>query len=178
MIDDFAMYYQSLSEKEKLEIGKIFNRDTGGKLSQYNSPTPVVVAMLQLKNEDGSIGLLGIRRAIEPRLGQLALPGGFFDEMEDAQIAAAREVMEETGFETSTYDYEVFGLPVNTNNNLLIFMKNKVLFDHSIIKSMKLNPEVSEFVVIDEQTKLGFPLHERACQKYFEKNGLQKKHKI
>lgn len=170
LIDEFIVNYQKLSEREKFELGKYFNLQTGGKLSPFNNPTPVVVALIQIEKNDGTIGLLGIRRAIEPRIGQLALPGGFIDQSEDSQAGAVREVLEETGINTQKEDYEIFGIPVETNNNLLIFMKNKYIFPNSLLNKLKLNSEVSEFVVIDERTKLAFPLHEKVCADFFKSN--------
>lgn len=58
----------------------------------YLNPTPVAVCLLPV---DG--GLLCVRRAIPPAVGQLALPGGYIDLAETWQGAAARELFEETG---------------------------------------------------------------------------------
>lgn len=62
----------------------------------YVNPVPVAVLLLPVDD-----GLLVIRRAIEPRKGQLALPGGFIDLGESWQAAAARELREETGHEAA-----------------------------------------------------------------------------
>src|SRR5205814_8192464 len=56
------------------------------------NPIPVAVCLLPV---DG--GLLVIRRAIPPKVGELALPGGYVDLSETWQQAAARELEEETG---------------------------------------------------------------------------------
>src|SRR5260370_1378354 len=57
---------------------------------------PKVVAVTALI-EDGGAWLL--RRGIEPRLGQWALPGGYVDFDEHPRAAAARECLEELGCE-------------------------------------------------------------------------------
>lgn len=59
---------------------------------------PKVVAVTALL-EDGGVWLL--RRGIEPRLGQWALPGGYVDYEEHPQAAAARECLEEIGCEVA-----------------------------------------------------------------------------
>ncbi|MCB9745931.1 MAG: NUDIX hydrolase [Alphaproteobacteria bacterium] len=56
----------------------------------YRNPTPTVDVVVEL---DGGVVLI---RRRNPPLGW-ALPGGFVDEGETVEAAAAREVMEETG---------------------------------------------------------------------------------
>jgi ADP-ribose pyrophosphatase YjhB (NUDIX family) len=55
------------------------------------------VVLQPVREDTGRMALLVIRRAIEPCLGQLALPGGFVDYDEDWREAARRELWEETG---------------------------------------------------------------------------------
>jgi len=59
---------------------------------------PKVVAVTALL-EGGGVWLL--RRGIEPRLGQWALPGGYVDYEEHPRTAAARECLEEIGCEVA-----------------------------------------------------------------------------
>lgn len=47
--------------------------------------------------KDGKV--LMIKRATNPDAGKYALPGGYLDKGESAELAAAREVREETGLE-------------------------------------------------------------------------------
>src|SRR5512134_771964 len=61
-------------------------------VESYLNPAPVAVMLVPV---DG--GLLTVRRAIPPRIGELALPGGFINLGETWQQAAARELLEETG---------------------------------------------------------------------------------
>lgn len=60
----------------------------------YHNPPPVVAS---LAVRDGKVLL--IRRAVEPALGQWALPGGFMEIGETPEEAALRELAEETGVE-------------------------------------------------------------------------------
>lgn len=62
----------------------------------WANPVPVSVVLLPVEHE-GRIGLLVVRRGIEPRSGYLAIVGGFVDTDEEWQAAGAREVREETG---------------------------------------------------------------------------------
>ena len=54
-------------------------------------------------NESGE--LLLTRRAIEPNLGMLDLPGGFVDPMETAEEAIRREIMEELNLRVTGISY-------------------------------------------------------------------------
>lgn len=58
----------------------------------FRNPIPVAVALVPVPG-----GLLTVQRAVEPRRGQFALPGGFVDFGESWQGGCAREVFEETG---------------------------------------------------------------------------------
>jgi mutator protein MutT len=69
---------------------------------QYYVNSSAAVAVL-LFNESGE--LLFTRRAIEPHLGMLDLPGGFIDPMETAELAAVREIQEELGIPIHSLRY-------------------------------------------------------------------------
>lgn len=163
---EFINHYQSLSSSEKMKLGGYFNSMTGGKLSAYNSPTLVAVALVQVETERG-VELLGIKRNIMPKIGELALPGGFVDHMEEPKSAAAREVLEETGLVTTAEDYTVFSdMKVTGSNNILVFMLNKNVYPESVMSSLTINSEVSEFALINCETPLAFPLHEESARAY------------
>jgi len=68
----------------------------------YYVNSSAAVAIL-LFNEKGE--LLLTRRAIEPHLGKLDLPGGFIDPMESAEQAAVREIQEELGIQIHSLKY-------------------------------------------------------------------------
>lgn len=65
-----------------------------------NSSAAVAVLLFNDKGE-----LLFTRRAIEPHLGKLDLPGGFIDPMETAEQAAIREIQEELGIRIHSLQY-------------------------------------------------------------------------
>jgi len=65
-----------------------------------NSSAAVAVLLFNEKGE-----LLFTRRAIEPHLGMLDLPGGFIDPMETAEQAAVREIQEELGIHIHSLQY-------------------------------------------------------------------------
>lgn len=67
----------------------------------FNNPITAVAALI-LDPEDR---LLLIRRAKEPALGLLAMPGGFVDAGESLEQAVRREIAEEIGLALTSVDY-------------------------------------------------------------------------
>ncbi|HZL09048.1 MAG TPA: NUDIX domain-containing protein [Prolixibacteraceae bacterium] len=65
-----------------------------------NSSAAVAVLLFNDKGE-----LLFTRRAVEPHLGRLDLPGGFIDPMETGEQAAIREIQEELGIQIHSLRY-------------------------------------------------------------------------
>jgi 8-oxo-dGTP diphosphatase len=64
----------------------------------YEYPRPGLTSDIALfRFKQGIFELLLIKRADYPYIGSWALPGGFVDEGETAELAAARELHEETG---------------------------------------------------------------------------------
>lgn len=61
----------------------------------WSNPIPVSVVLTPVKTKDG-VGLLVVRRAIQPQLGKLALVGGFLEDHETWQQGGAREIREES----------------------------------------------------------------------------------
>lgn len=170
IFDQFIGYFSQLSEKEQFHLQKIFQEKTGGKLSPYNNPTPVAVALLPVK-KNGELFLLGVRRGIEPFIGGLSLPGGFQDFMENCDEAVVREVFEETGLQTQPEDYRVYGTPLLAhNNNQLIFFEHTKTFDDSIMNQLVLNSEVLAFELIHQNSDICFPLHKLKINQFFSQN--------
>ena len=66
----------------------------------YDHPRPAVtVDIVLFKRAKRGAHVLLIKRMREPFKGQWALPGGFVDENESLEAAAARELREETGLD-------------------------------------------------------------------------------
>ena len=74
----------------------------------YPFPRPAVTVDVACFAADGDrVKILLIQRNHPPFAGHWALPGGFVDEMEGLEAAAARELREETGLEA--IEIELFG---------------------------------------------------------------------
>lgn len=179
LVSDFAQWFLSLSEAERFAAGKAFRAETGGTLSAWANPLPVPVALVPVLSEDGTrIGLLGVRRTVEPAKGQVALPGGFATLGEDAAMGAAREVLEETGLAIDPAEFtSMDGLPrLAHNGGWLCFLRcQKVLMHADVLAAQARlatagDGEASELVVIEPGMALGFPLHAEAAQRFFTEN--------
>lgn len=128
-------------------------------MSEYNNPTPVAVAVVAVIDGEQTLGFVGIRRKIEPRIGSLVFPGGYVNEMETAEIAAKREFEEETGISLEG-DFQVINTEITPRNEMLIFCKYRGTVHPERVVSVE-NGEVSEVVILARDDILGFPLHQK-----------------
>lgn len=127
----------------------------------YRNPLPVSVVLVPL----GS-GLLVVRRGIEPRKGQLALPGGFIEVGESWQQAGAREVREETGLVLSPEEIRDFRVLSAPDGTVLIFGLAEPR-EESALPELVPNPETESLEILRAPAPLAFPLHSQVVVEYF-----------
>src|SRR5215475_6086199 len=84
--------------------------------TSYINPLPVAVGLVPV---DG--GLLLIRRTVAPRIGELALPGGFINVGESWQQACVREIEEETGIRIPSEEVKLYDALSAPDGTVLIF---------------------------------------------------------
>lgn len=130
--------------------------------TSYRNPLPVAVVLLPV-----DAGILVVRRAIPPYLGELALPGGYINYGESWQEAGARELAEETGIvidPATIADFRVRSAPDST---LLVFglAPPQSLAD---LPPFVPNSEASERLLLTTPTALAFALHAEAVAAFFE----------
>jgi ADP-ribose pyrophosphatase YjhB (NUDIX family) len=127
----------------------------------YLNPLPVAVTVLPVDD-----GLLVIRRDVEPRRGELALPGGFIDMGESWQQAAVRELKEETGIVVDAGDIRLFDVLSAPDGTVLIFGLAPRI-SSAVLPPMTPTAETTEWLVIDRPQEMAFPLHTRIVAKHF-----------
>ena len=171
--------YQTLTEREKFGLAKVFQEATGGKLSPFNSPSPVSVGVVPVAGPNGEIGFLGVRRAIPPCVGEVALAGGFLGTSEDPVAGMVREVLEETGIAIDPSSVgEAAVVKMGHGNNMLMFFQSRDVLDYATLErasahlSEDTDGEASELVFITPQTALCFPLHQQAVNAAFVAYGV------
>lgn len=153
--------------------GEGFPEDTGwprtcarcGEIS-YLNPIPVTVVVLPVETPAGR-GVLTVRRAIEPGLGKLALPGGFIDAGETWQAAGAREVEEETGLKLDPAALSLLAVhstPAPANNVLIFALAAPQ--PAADLAAFRPNAEVSELAVLTAPQALAFPLHTQVLAEF------------
>lgn len=156
--------------------------------TQYKNPIPVAVAIIpvetELKYNIGGIECavkvmqaVYTRRNIEPKMGMLALPGGFVNELERLETGGKREVKEETGLIITEDEFQLFRSEITPNNRNLIFgitpSRNvEVLkeLEENWKNDEKIREETQGFVIGGLNiSDAAFPLHQKALGKYLDK---------
>lgn len=132
--------------------------------TSYLNPLPVAVMVLPVDD-----GLLVVRRAVEPRRGGLALPGGFIDLGESWQQAAVRELREETGVAVGAADVRLFDVLSAPDGTVLIFALGPRTAS-ALLPPMTPTAETTEWLLIDGPQELAFPLHTQVVAEYFGSN--------
>ena len=137
------------------------------KNTSYINPLPVAVTVLPVQIATG-IGVLCVRRTIEPRRGQLALPGGYIEMGESWQAACVRELHEETEIEIDAATITLFAAHSAPDGTVLIFGLAPVI-NQQQLAAFQETSEASERVILTEPIEIAFPLHSKVLRKFFEK---------
>jgi ADP-ribose pyrophosphatase YjhB (NUDIX family) len=130
----------------------------------YLNPTPVGVVLLPVED-----GILCVRRTIEPRKGELALPGGFLDVGETWQEGCARELREETGVVIRPDEVTLFAAHSVAREGVLLLFGVAAPRRSADLSAFIANEEASEMVVVPRPVELAFPLHTQVLKEYFDR---------
>lgn len=142
----------------------------------WANPIPVAVVLVPVRDGDRT-GLLVVRRAIPPGVGQLALVGGFVEEHESWQHGGAREVREETGVIVPAAGLEPmwYASTEPRPNRVLLFSVAPVV-ERSALPPFAADGEASERGLVFGPAGLddvfAFSLHAAAAKRYFEGRGV------
>jgi 8-oxo-dGTP diphosphatase len=136
----------------------------------FRNPIPVAVGLLPFVTIDNNFGLLLVKRAIKPYVGELCLPGGFVNWGESWQEAVSREIFEETSVITQPNEFllkDVHSTPDNAR--ILIFGYSRQVRSVKEIENFKPTNESSATLVGLHDTKLCFSLHQLVYNDWFDK---------
>ncbi len=140
--------------------------------TSFRNPLPVAVVLVPVilspRLKPQQTGILVIRRAIAPRVGELALPGGFINFGETWQEAGAREVLEETGVRIDSGEIREFGVRSGRDGTLIIFGTAQPRPADSL-PPFTTNDECSERLVLTAPVPMAFPTHEEMIEQYLRK---------
>lgn len=109
-------------------------------------------------HNDQRTGVLAVRRAIPPHLGEIALPGGYINYGETWQEAGAREVYEETGVTIDPAEIAEFRVRSAPDGTLIIFGLSNPR-GVSTLPPFISNDEASQRLVLFEPVPMAFSLH-------------------
>jgi 8-oxo-dGTP diphosphatase len=132
----------------------------------WRNPLPVGLVLVPVEmDDDGPLGLILVRRDIEPARGQLCVPGGFIEFGETWNEGAARELREETGLPAIADDVALFDVQ-STGAHILIFG----IVDPRPIGTLPepaAAHESSGWVIIRKPQVVAFPTHTVVIEKFF-----------
>jgi 8-oxo-dGTP diphosphatase len=133
----------------------------------WSNPLPVAVVLLPVGYPDRRIGLVAVRRDIEPFRGELALPGGFIETGESWREAAVRELVEETGLSARPDQVRLFDVHSSVQGrSLLVFGILPVRSAEDLPPSAPTE-EATEWLVLTAAQPLAFPTHTEAMADFF-----------
>ena len=138
----------------------------------YFNPTPVVVAIVPVRAINPTsglleVGLLTIERGIEPRLGHLALPGGYL-EYEDWRCGVLRELFEETNIRIDDISCVTLqgARSIDENRKIALFGSVPPV-EQSVLSEFVANRECPRFEIIFEARELAFATHTEMATHFF-----------
>jgi 8-oxo-dGTP pyrophosphatase MutT (NUDIX family) len=129
----------------------------------FLNPLPVAVVLAPV---DG--GVLTVRRTIEPKVGWLALPGGYIEVGETWQQAAAREAYEEAGV---TFDPAAVRelRVISPTADLLVVVGVAPPLRAADLPPFSPTPEATERVILTQPVELAFPLHTQVVAEFLQR---------
>jgi 8-oxo-dGTP diphosphatase len=133
----------------------------------WSNPLPVAVVLLPVRYADGRLGLVTVRRDIEPFRGELALPGGFIETGESWREAAVRELVEETGLPGTPDEVELFDVHSSHQGGSLLVFGLLPTRAAGQLPPSRPTEEATEWLVLTDPQRLAFPTHTAAMADFF-----------
>lgn len=161
-ISQFKKAFLDLPFEEKENICKSLKK-VGVEINLYENPTPVSVAVVRVNTTQG-IKVVIVKRGLSPFAGEYCLPCGYVDKMENAQMAAARELFEETGIDLAVADFTIIDSKISTRNTILLFCLYKHILEENEIDFNFKNEETLELSLGDKSTNYCFKTHNEVIE--------------
>ena len=127
----------------------------------YLNPSPVAVALQPVAG-----GLLAVRRANPPAQDKLALPGGYIEVGETWQVAAVRELGEETGLRSDPSAVRLFD-PVSATDGTLLVIGLMPPATVDELPPSSPNDESHGWEILLGPVELGFDIHTAIAARWF-----------
>ena len=130
----------------------------------YENPKPTATLVCTREKS-----ILLVKRAFNPGKGLWGLPGGFIEKGETPEIAAIRELKEETNLEGNVK--EILGTCSHFNTifgDILLIGMKMIIQEWTIIKAGD-DAEAAKLFPLNDYPKVAFPCHEKMIQIYLHK---------
>ena len=130
----------------------------------YENPKPTATLICPRNNE-----ILLVKRALDPGKGLLGLPGGFIEKGESPEVAAKRELKEETGLDGNAV--RVLGICSHFNTmfgDILLIGIEVEVKDWSTMEAGD-DAEEADLFFLNNLPGLAFPCHEKIVKMYRER---------
>ena len=126
----------------------------------WDNPKPVAVCLVESEN-----GIVLTKRRYPPQVGTWCLPGGFVEAHEDAELAAIREVFEETGLVVVIVRLLAVYSPIQGANEIIL-----VYHVRPVGGELVAGEEVQDVGVFADHNlpnDIGFPQHAEIINNWF-----------
>ncbi len=135
----------------------------------YDYPRPAVTVDIALLHPSSSdVHVLLIRRSLDPWKGAWALPGGYVEQFEPLEDAAARELKEETGIDgIELRQIGAFGDPGRDPRGRTISVAYGAVVDSLITATAGDDADAAQWVRFENTMELAFDhslIIRRACE--------------
>jgi ADP-ribose pyrophosphatase YjhB (NUDIX family) len=141
---------------------------------KWANPLPVTMVLASVEHpaRPGRVGLLCVRRAIEPAAGKLGLVGGFLEEHETVAEGAARETREESGVVIDPATVAPFWFTSTTPrpNRVLLFSVAATLPVTALVPFVPSSESSERGLVFGPRgldALFAFPLHVEAVRRFY-----------